>query len=114
MVERSMPALRNQNESVPSTSSKGKPAEKPKASMRKLAGSAYTRSVCAQVRRGVGDGVELAGAADTAEVEGSDMGDVHWAENHYPAMLVRHGPRYHGVTPVRCHDRFLASLCCRC
>ena len=33
-----MPASRNQNESVPSTSSKGKPAEKPKANMRQLAG----------------------------------------------------------------------------
>ena len=38
MVLRSMPASRSRKLSVPSTSSSGKPAEKPKASMRKLAG----------------------------------------------------------------------------
>ena len=78
-----MPALRNQKESVPSTSSKGNPAEKPKASMRRLAGSAYTRSVCPQLRRGVGDAVGAAGVAEGAEaeeVDGSDMGSKESAE----------------------------------
>ena len=45
MVLRSMPASRRRKLRVPSTSSKGKPAAKPSASMRKLAGWPYTLSV---------------------------------------------------------------------
>ena len=39
MVVRSMPASRSQKLSVPSTSSKGNPAEKPSSNMRRLGGS---------------------------------------------------------------------------
>ena len=39
MVVRSMPASRSRKLSVPSTSSKGSPAEKPSANMRSVAGS---------------------------------------------------------------------------
>ena len=39
MVVRSMPASRSQKLSVPSTSSSGSPAEKPRNSMRRVAGS---------------------------------------------------------------------------
>ena len=39
MVVRSSPASRSQNDSVPSTNNSGRPAENPKVSMRRLAGS---------------------------------------------------------------------------
>ena len=39
MVDRSSPASRKRKLSVPSTNSNGSPAEKPRASMRRLAGS---------------------------------------------------------------------------
>ena len=45
MVLRSMPASRRRKLRVPSTNSKGKPAAKPSASMRRLAGWPYTFSV---------------------------------------------------------------------
>ena len=48
MVVRSIPASRSQKLKVPNTSSKGKPAENPKDSMRSDAGSKYTLSVAAQ------------------------------------------------------------------
>ena len=69
MVLRSMPASRSRKLSVPSTSSSGKPAEKPKASMRKLAGCKYRRSASRQVRT-VAGGALLLGAAERA---GSDI-----------------------------------------
>jgi hypothetical protein len=50
MVLRSMPASRNLKLSVPKTSSKGRPAEKPSANMRKLAGCKYRRKASRQVR----------------------------------------------------------------
>ena len=43
-----MPASRRRKLKVPSTSSKGRPADMPSSSMRRLAGSRYTRSDCAQ------------------------------------------------------------------
>jgi hypothetical protein len=43
MVLRSMPASRNLKLKVPKTNNRGKPAAKPKNSMRKLAGCKYTR-----------------------------------------------------------------------
>jgi hypothetical protein len=58
MVLRSMPASRRRKLSVPSTSSSGSPAEKPSASMRRLAGSTragFAARGCA--RRGSGEGV---------------------------------------------------------
>jgi hypothetical protein len=62
MVLRSMPASRRRKLSVPSTSSSGRPAEKPSVSMRRLAGSRYTRSVWSQDMRGaVGEGVVVGG-----------------------------------------------------
>ena len=39
IVARSIPALRSQNDKVPITSKNGSPALKPRASMRRLAGS---------------------------------------------------------------------------
>ena len=48
MVLRSMPASRNLKLSVPSTSKSGKPAAKPSASMRRLAGCKYKRSASRQ------------------------------------------------------------------
>src|SRR3989344_4825063 len=70
MVLRSMPASRRRKLSVPSTSSSGSPAENPSVSMRRLAGSRYTRRVCSQGVRCGFSGVRL--GAD--EVEVSDMG----------------------------------------
>lgn len=66
MVLRSMPASRNLKLSVPKTSSKGNPAEKPSASMRQLAGCKYKRQASRQVR------TVLVGVSD--EVAVSDMG----------------------------------------
>src|SRR3990167_6017164 len=51
MVLRSTPASRRRKLSVPSTSSRGRPAENPSVSMRRLAGSRYTRRVCSQEAR---------------------------------------------------------------
>ena len=75
MVLRSMPASRSRKLSVPSTSSSGKPAEKPSASMRKLAGCKYRRSASRQVRT-VAGGVLSLGAADGAR---SDIGGLSTA-----------------------------------
>src|SRR5574344_3169289 len=61
MVVRSIPASRNQNESVPSTSSKGKPAEKPNTSMRRLAGWRYTLKVASQACRRPAEGGGVGG-----------------------------------------------------
>jgi Zn-dependent protease with chaperone function len=49
-----MPASRSRKLSVPNTSNKGKPAAKPNANMRKLAGCRYRRSAWRQVRVGAG------------------------------------------------------------
>ncbi len=68
MVLRSMPASRKRKLSVPSTSKSGKPAAKPNANMRKLAGCKYRRSASRQVRT-VAGGV-LLGVTDGA---GSDI-----------------------------------------
>ena len=48
MVLRSTPASRRRKLSVPSTSKSGRPAAKPRASMRRLAGSRYTASAARQ------------------------------------------------------------------
>ena len=47
-----MPASRSRNDSVPSTSSSGSPAAKPRNSMRRLSGARYTRTVSLNERRG--------------------------------------------------------------
>ncbi len=69
MVLRSMPASRKRKLSVPSTSKSGKPAAKPSASMRKLAGCKYRRSASRQVRTVAGGALSV-GAAERA---GSDI-----------------------------------------
>ncbi len=51
MVVRSMPASRSQKLSVPSTSNKGRPAEKPNENMRSDGGSRYTRNAASQPRQ---------------------------------------------------------------
>ena len=66
MVLRSMPASRNLKLSVPSTSKSGKPAAKPSASMRRLAGCKYKRSDSRQVRTVAGNAL-LFGGVETAE-----------------------------------------------
>ena len=50
-VLRSIPASRKRKLNVPSTNNKGNPAEKPNASIRKLAGSKYTLKVASQLVR---------------------------------------------------------------
>jgi len=59
MVLRSMPASRSLKLSVPNTSSKGNPAAKPSANMRRLAGCKYRRKASRQVRTVLGGGVSL-------------------------------------------------------
>jgi len=61
MVARSTPASRKRKLSVPSTSSKGKPAANPKPSMRSAAAERYTRQASAQLRPPVCAGLVEAG-----------------------------------------------------
>lgn len=78
MVARSSPASRKRKLNVPSTSSNGNPAAKPSASMRKLAGSRYTRHTRHHGGAGAADGagvtsvVEEAGGAGGADMKQLD------------------------------------------
>ncbi|GAB4090741.1 hypothetical protein GCM10028785_34100 [Hydrogenophaga soli] len=59
---------------MPSTSSKGRPAEKPSASMRRLAGSSASRALASQLRSAgaavsVVKGAAAGDATDSAEVD---------------------------------------------
>ena len=99
-----MPASRRRNESVPSTSNSGRPAEKPSVSMRRLAGSRYTRRVCSQ-------GVRTAGErGGVGEV--SDMGPGGFC------LLFLHVPLLplalrSAVFPVVCAPRLPAGCGCQ-
>ena len=68
MVARSIPASRRRKLKVPSTSNNGKPAENPSSSMRRLAGSRYTRIDCAHV----GDGEDW---SVTRRIPGKNSGN---------------------------------------
>ena len=73
MVARSSPASRKRKLNVPSTSSNGNPAAKPSASMRKLAGSRYTRHTRhhggAGAADGESDGMGKTGGADMKQLD---------------------------------------------
>src|SRR5689334_11584563 len=71
MSLRATPASRSRKLSVPSTSSSGSPAEKPSASMRSVAGSRYTLSASRQDSGAVGEGAEVASAAEGGDIEGA-------------------------------------------